>query len=104
MVLELLLKVPEALEDEAVKVTLTPETGLLFWVTVTASWFENAALTSAVCGLTPASSVIRVARTGKEQYAVVALIRHIEIAVRIRRTNGSNIHCGSACTRCSGRK
>ncbi len=55
----LLLNVPEAPDDGAVNVTLTPCTGLAFEsFTVTASGFVNAAPALALCGVVPAFAVI----------------------------------------------
>jgi hypothetical protein len=59
IVLVLLLKVPPAPEAGPVKVTLTPETGLLdASSTVTASAFANTVPTVADCGVVPVLTVI----------------------------------------------
>ena len=58
----LLLNTPEAPEPGAVKVTFTPETGLLpASFTVTANAFGKAELMVADCGVVPAFAVIDVA-------------------------------------------
>jgi hypothetical protein len=55
----LLLKIPDAPVEGAVKVTLTPDTGLLpESFTVTASAFAKAVLIAADCGVVPAFAVI----------------------------------------------
>jgi hypothetical protein len=59
IVVVLLLKAPEAPDPGAVKVTFTPETGLLpASLTVTASALANAVLMAADCGVVPAFAVI----------------------------------------------
>ena len=61
----LLLNTPEAPEPGAVKVTFTPETGLLLAsFTVTARAFANAVLTVADCGVVPAFATIVDAAAG----------------------------------------
>lgn len=58
----LLLNFPLAPEPGAVKVTLTPETGLLdASSTVTASAFPNAVRTVVVCGVVPTFGIIELA-------------------------------------------
>ena len=55
----LLLNIPEAPAAGAVKVTFTPDTGLLpASFTVTASAFENAELIGVLCGVVPTLAVI----------------------------------------------
>jgi hypothetical protein len=62
IVLLLLPNVPPAPVEGAVKVTLTPETGLLNEsFTVTASALANTAFTSADCGVVPALAVMELA-------------------------------------------
>ena len=59
MVAVALLKTPDAPEAGAVKMTLTPDTGLLpASFTVTASGLANAVLIVALCGVVPALAVI----------------------------------------------
>jgi len=54
-----LLKVPDAPDPGAVKVTFTPDTGLLLAsLTVTASAFAKAVLMVADCGVVPAFAVM----------------------------------------------
>jgi hypothetical protein len=66
IVLELLLNVPLAPEDGAVKVTEKPGTGLLNEsVTVTASGFGNAVLTVVICGVVPEFAAMELAAAGE---------------------------------------
>ena len=59
MVAVLLLNTPDAPEAGAVKITLTPDTGLLpASRTVTASGLAKAVLIAVLCGVVPALAVI----------------------------------------------
>ena len=76
MVVELLLKVPDAPVAGAVKTTLTPDSGLLpASFTVTASGFAKAVLMVADCGVVPALATIEAAAPAvlvSEKFTVVS--------------------------------
>jgi hypothetical protein len=80
----LLLNLPEAPAPGAVKVTFTPETGLLpASVTVTARAFAKAVLIVADCGVVPAFAVIRAAAPALFVSEKFTVVRPVAAAVTV---------------------
>ena len=84
MVAVLLLKMPDAPAPGAVKVTFTPDTGLLpASLTVTASGLANAVLIVALCGVVPALAVIDAAAPTVLVSEKLTVVRPVAAAVTV---------------------